>query len=84
MPWTSTPQIVSSGVYRFTRNPMYLGLAAIQLGIGVALGNGWIVALVPAVLAAVHVLAIRPEEAYLERKFGDAYRQYKRSVRRWL
>ena len=83
-PWKSTPEIISTGVYRFTRNPMYLGMALLQIGIGAGLENGWIVAFVPPVLLAVYRTAVRPEEAYLVGKFGDAYRQYRRSVRRWL
>lgn len=83
-PWKSTPEIISTGVYRFTRNPMYLGMALLQIGFGVGLENGWIVALVPLVLLGVYRTAIRHEEAYLEGKFGDSYLQYKRSVRRWL
>ncbi len=83
-PWKPTPVIVSSGVYRLTRNPMYVGMAAIQLGIGIAAQNGWILLLLPVVLAIVYASAIRHEEAYLERKFGAAYLDYKRSVRRWL
>ncbi|MEO8602179.1 MAG: cation:dicarboxylase symporter family transporter [bacterium] len=83
-PWTTTPEVINTGVYRRTRNPMYVGLALIQLGIGIGLANGWIVALVPVVLATVYATAIRHEEAYLERKFGDGYLAYKRSVRRWF
>jgi protein-S-isoprenylcysteine O-methyltransferase Ste14 len=83
-PWVSTPEVVSSGVYRFTRNPMYVGMALLQVAIGAGWGNGWVIALVPPVLAVVHVTAVRHEEAYLERKFGETYLAYKRSVRRWL
>ena len=83
-PWTPTPEIVSTGVYRFTRNPMYLGMALLQFGIGVGLANAWVIVLLPLTLAAVHLTAIRHEEAYLERKFGRAYADYKSSVRRWL
>lgn len=83
-PWTSTPDIVSSGVYRFTRNPMYIGMALIQTGIGLGWSNGWLLLLVPVVLAVVQRIAIVHEEAYLERKFGETYLAYKRSVRRWL
>jgi protein-S-isoprenylcysteine O-methyltransferase Ste14 len=83
-PWKSTPEIISTGIYRFTRNPMYVGMALVQAGVGVGFGNGWILLLVPASLAVVWAIAVRHEEAYLERKFGDGYRAYKRSVRRWL
>ena len=83
-PWKSTPEIISSGVYRFTRNPMYLGMGLLQAGIGVALANGWVVALVPITWLAIHRIAIRHEEAYLEAKFGPRYTDYKKTVRRWL
>jgi protein-S-isoprenylcysteine O-methyltransferase Ste14 len=83
-PWKSTPEIISTGVYQRTRNPMYVGMALLQAGIAIGWANVWILALVPVVLAVVYATAIRHEEAYLERKFGDAYRAYKRSVRRWL
>jgi protein-S-isoprenylcysteine O-methyltransferase Ste14 len=83
-PWEPTPEIISTGIYRFTRNPMYIGLALIQVAIGVGLANGWIIILVPVVLGIIQATAIRPEEAYLQRKFGDEYTRYKASVRRWL
>ncbi len=83
-PWKSTPEIVSTGIFRFTRNPMYVGMALVQAGIGLGLGNAWIVALVPVSLAVVYATAVRHEEAYLERKFGRSYLSYKASVRRWL
>ncbi len=83
-PWKSTPEIVLTGVYGRTRNPMYVGMALLQTSLGVGLANGWIVALVPLVLVVIYATAIRHEEAYLERKFGEAYRTYKKSVRRWI
>jgi protein-S-isoprenylcysteine O-methyltransferase Ste14 len=83
-PWASTPEIISAGIYRFTRNPMYLSLGLLQAGIGVALANGWMVLLVPVAWAGIYQLAIRHEEAYLERKFGSIYTDYKASVRRWI
>jgi protein-S-isoprenylcysteine O-methyltransferase Ste14 len=83
-PWKSTPEIISTGIYRHTRNPMYVGMALIQTSIGLGLANGWILAFVPVVLVVVYVTAVRHEEAYLERKFGETYLEYKRTVRRWL
>lgn len=83
-PWTATPSVVTTGIYRWTRNPMYVGMGLLQTAIAIGWANGWILALVPVVLATVQATAIRHEEAYLERKFGETYLAYKRSVRRWL
>ncbi len=83
-PWKSTPEIISTGVYRITRNPMYVGMALVQAGIGIGWASGWILALVPVVLAVVYATAVRHEEAYLEETFGDTYLRYKSSVRRWI
>ncbi len=83
-PWKTTPEVLSTGVYRFTRNPMYVSMALLQVTVGLSWDSVWIVALVPVSLIVVYLTAIRPEEAYLESKFGRAYIQYKRSVRRWV
>jgi len=83
-PWEATPAVISTGIYRFTRNPMYVSMGLLQAGIGVALANLWVVLLVPATWLVIYGIAIRHEEAYLEAKFGSAYTDYKRSVRRWL
>ena len=83
-PWKSTPEIISTGIYRYTRNPMYVGMALLQTGIGIGWGNGWVVAFVPVALAVVYGIAVRHEEAYLEQKFGETYTTYKASVRRWI
>ena len=63
---------------------MYVSMALLQVAIGVGLANWWIVIFVIPVLVGVYVLAVRREETYLTEKFGDAYLQYKRSVRRWI
>jgi protein-S-isoprenylcysteine O-methyltransferase Ste14 len=83
-PWKPTPEIVLSGPYRFTRNPMYLGLTCIQIGLGLALNNVWISFLAVFSLLAVHFIAVIPEENYLTEKFGDSYRGYLAKVRRYL
>jgi protein-S-isoprenylcysteine O-methyltransferase Ste14 len=83
-PWKPSPELLVKGIYRYTRNPMYVGMTLIQLGLGVALGNGWVAALSPLALAIVHVIAVRPEEAYLTEKFGESYMQYRAAVRRYL
>lgn len=79
-----TTALVTDGLYRFSRNPAYVGLTTIYLGLGIAFNSLWVVALVVPVLAAMRFGVIAREEAYLERKFGDAYRAYKARVRRWL
>lgn len=83
-PWASTPEIISTGIYGYTRNPMYVSMGLLLAGIGVALANGWMVLLVPVVWFVIYQIAIRHEEAYLEQKFGSVYTDYKASVRRWL
>lgn len=83
-PWKPTPEIVNRGPFKFTRNPMYLQMVVGCIGFAVLLANVWILLLTPACAWVVHRLAILPEEAYLERKFGETYLAYKRKVRRWL
>ena len=83
-PWAMTPEIISTGIYRVTRNPMYVGMALLQIAIGIGLANWWVIVAVPMVLVIVYSTAIRHEEAYLKRKFGRVYIDYKHSVRRWL
>ena len=83
-PWTPTTEIVRRGPYRFTRNPLYLQMVLGCIGFAIMLRNMWILLLTPLAAWALQVFAILPEEAYLERKFGESYRSYKRRVRRWL
>jgi len=83
-PWKSSPEIIASGIYRRTRNPMYLGMGIMQAGLGVLFACMWIVALVPVTWIVIYWTAIRHEEAYLTDKFGESYLEYKASVRRWV
>ena len=79
-----TTAIVESGPYRFTRNPIYMGMFGGQIGLAIAFDTLWLLAmLVPFVLVIRYGVVAR-EEAYLERKFGDVYRGYRLRVRRWL
>lgn len=83
-PWKPTPELIGEGMYRYTRNPMYLGLGLLQVAVGIALGNAWVVVGVGVSWIVVYLTAIRHEETYLESKFGDSYRTYKAAVPRWL
>ncbi len=83
-PWTPSPELVLAGPYRYTRNPMYVGMTLFQIGLGLAFDNAWIVLLAPAALLAVHVIAVVPEERYLTAKFGADYTAYRARVRRYI
>lgn len=84
LPWRPTPSVLEHGPYRFTRNPMYLMMLLVCIGVAIILSNCWILLLTPLCVWALYHFAIAPEEAYLERKFGEPYRDYQRRVRRWL
>lgn len=83
-PWKPTTEIVWRGPFKISRNPMYLQMVLVCIGMSVLLGNIWILLLTPICAWVLHRFAILPEERYLEEKFGDAYRDYKARVRRWF
>ena len=83
-PWEPTPEVLQHGPYRLTRNPMYLQMVLICIGLSIILWNAWILVLTPLCAWVLQKYAIEPEEAYLERKFGDSYVAYKSKVRRWI
>lgn len=84
IPWKPTLSVIEAGPYRVTRNPMYLQMVLVCLGVGIALSNAWILILTPICGWVLQRFAIRPEEEYLSRKFGEPYREYQRRVPRWL
>ena len=84
IPFNPSTRIVSHGPYRFSRNPMYIGLALWTLGIAFLVDCAWMLLAVPIGLVLIDRLVITREECYLERKFGEEYLSYKRRVRRWI
>ncbi|HEY4775478.1 MAG TPA: isoprenylcysteine carboxylmethyltransferase family protein [Xanthobacteraceae bacterium] len=83
MPWKPSIVLVTTGVFSRLRNPMYVGLGLIVVGIAVALASDWtLIALGPAAIVLHRGVVLR-EERYLEGKFGDAYRRYKTRVPRY-
>ena len=76
--------LVTQGPYRFSRHPAYLAGGVLYLGIGVAVNVLWVVLLLPVPIAVITLTAMRREEAYLERKFGEEFLRYKAAVRRWI
>jgi len=83
-PYRPTSRLVTAGPYRFSRNPMYLAFTLWYVGISCWANSLWPLLLLPLVLLVMHRGVIMREAAYLERRFGDEYRQYRDRVRRWL
>lgn len=83
-PHGSTSQLVTSGIFRFSRNPIYLGFLLIVIGLPLYFGLFWGVAIAPVFIFLMNYLVIQHEEVYLERKFRETYTDYQARVRRWL
>ncbi len=84
MPWRPSSALVVSGPFRLTRNPMYVGMGFLFIGLAFAFGALLAVAVLPVVVLVVDRVVIAREEPYLERRFGDEYAAYKLRARRWL
>ena len=83
-PHRPTTRLVLSGPYRFSRNPMYIGLTLLYAGLMIYLRSVWGLLLLPIVVWLVTTWVIVPEEKYLEKKFGTEYLNYRSTVRRWI
>ena len=79
-----TTTIVDSGPYRYTRNPIYLSMASVEIGLGWLFATLWLWILLVPVLLIIRFGVIAREEHYLAEKFGNTYRDYQRHVRRWI
>jgi protein-S-isoprenylcysteine O-methyltransferase Ste14 len=79
-----TTAIVEGGPYRFTRNPIYLGMFLGLIGLAIAFDNLWLLMMLVPFALVIRYGVVAREEAYLERKFGDVYRGYRSRIRRWL
>jgi protein-S-isoprenylcysteine O-methyltransferase Ste14 len=79
-----TRTLVTTGIHGWNRNPIYLGMLFFVVGIGMAVRSPWILLLAVPLAITFRYGVIAREEAYLERRFGDTYRDYKAQVRRWL
>lgn len=76
--------LVTRGIYRWSRNPIYVAMLCFLIGIGLAVRSPWILLFVVPLAITFRYGVIGREEVYLERRFGDAYLRYKSRVRRWL
>lgn len=84
IPHKPASRLVTTGIYRCTRNPMYLGIAIVYFGCAIVFDSLLALLLLPIVLLVIQIQVIAREEAYLERAFPEEYRSYRARVRRWL
>ncbi len=83
-PWKPTTRIISSGIFAYSRNPIYLSFCVVAIGIGLMVNSLWVtLSFIPSIVI-IFFSAIKKEEFYLESKFGEDYLAYKEKVRRWL
>ena len=83
-PFQPTTALVTTGPFRFTRNPLYLAMTIAYVGASLWTASMTSDVLLPLAIVILHFGVIRREERYLEGKFGDTYREYRRRVRRWV
>jgi protein-S-isoprenylcysteine O-methyltransferase Ste14 len=84
LPGQPTHEMIEEGPYRVSGNPLYVGMLALYLGLALLSPTTWALVLFPAAAALLHWGAVRPEERFLTRRFGEQYDAYARRVRRWL
>jgi protein-S-isoprenylcysteine O-methyltransferase Ste14 len=84
LPWRAPGKLVMNGPFRFSRNPLYISLAVMCLGISIALNTLWPLAFLILAIVIVDRGTILREERFLEKTFGEEYCNYKARVRRWI
>jgi protein-S-isoprenylcysteine O-methyltransferase Ste14 len=84
LPWQASAALVSSGPYRWTRNPMYVGMALLHAALAIAFGVLWALALLAAVILVIDRMVVPREERAMRDTFGEAYDAFRQQVRRWV
>lgn len=80
----NTTSMVTSGPYRFSRNPLYLSVLLLTVGLSLSLNLGWVIGALILIVPLFHYKVIKQEETYLLQLFEDEYRRYKKTVRSWI
>ena len=83
-PWKATSRLITTGIYRLSRNPIYLSFALVNLGIAFAADSLWIMLMTIPFIAVMDRYVIAKEERYLEHKVRAEYRAYQAQTRRWI
>lgn len=83
-PWKPADALIVTGVFRYSRNPIYLAFVLFTVGLGLIMNNLWIISSIVPSIAALHGLVIIKEERYLRERFGQEYEDYCNKVRRWF
>ena len=83
-PYKAASSLCTGGPFRFSRNPIYVGDWFVFAGVSLLLATAWPLLFAPPIWAMLRYSVIRHEEAHLQARFGDAYREYQPRVRRWL
>ncbi len=83
-PGQPTTGLVTTGVYGYSRNPLYLAAVLLFAGLAIALNNLWVLGATAVGIIACHFVLIAPEERYLEEKFAGEFVRYRQHVNRWL
>jgi len=82
-PWKPASALVTRGIFRFLRNPMYVGLIVMVAGLAILLASDWMLVMTVLLAVTLHFGVVRREERYLEATFGDRYRRYRDRVPRY-
>ena len=82
-PYKATAALVQTGIYRFSRNPIYVGFLLVAVASAACANSAWLILAAVALFVLLRFGVVSREEQYLSRKFGDVYEGYRRKVRRW-